>query len=87
MEFCHSDDWSSRIEVESDALESGGSITKTLANAGHSLEGAELELVLNPLRLAFESKNPKVIELALDCIHVLDFLICSCISEYTMCCA
>ncbi|PWA80365.1 sec7 domain-containing protein [Artemisia annua] len=71
MEFCHSDDWSSRIEVESDALESGGSITKTLANAGHSLEGAELELVLNPLRLAFESKNPKVIELALDCIHKL----------------
>ncbi|PWA58406.1 sec7 domain-containing protein [Artemisia annua] len=71
MEFCHSDDWSSRIDVESDALESGGSITKTLANAGHSLEGAELELVLNPLRLAFESKNPKVIELALDCIHKL----------------
>nr|GEV84373.1 brefeldin A-inhibited guanine nucleotide-exchange protein 5 [Tanacetum cinerariifolium] len=66
-----SDDWSSRIDVESDALESGGSITKTLANAGHSLEGAELELVLNPLRLAFESKNPKVIELALDCIHKL----------------
>lgn len=45
-------------------------ITTALANAGHSLEGAETELVLNPLRLAFESKNVKVQELALDCLHV-----------------
>lgn len=46
-------------------------ITTALANAGHSLEGAETELVLNPLRLAFESKNVKVQELALDCLHKL----------------
>ncbi|KAK1413426.1 hypothetical protein QVD17_35199 [Tagetes erecta] len=61
-----SEDENARTEADS-----GGSITKTLANAGHSLEGAEAELVLNPLRLAFETKNPKVIELALDCIHKL----------------
>ncbi|XP_024984145.1 brefeldin A-inhibited guanine nucleotide-exchange protein 5-like [Cynara cardunculus var. scolymus] len=62
-----SDDGTARTE----AAASGGGITKMLANAGHSLEGAQLELVLNPLRLAFETKNPKVIELALDCIHKL----------------
>ncbi|KAJ0623331.1 putative Sec7 domain, mon2, dimerization and cyclophilin-binding domain, Sec7 domain superfamily [Helianthus annuus] len=61
-----SDDGNARTEVDP-----GGSITKTLANAGHTLEGAESELVLVPLRLAFETKNPKVIELALDCIHKL----------------
>ncbi|KVI00546.1 Armadillo-like helical [Cynara cardunculus var. scolymus] len=67
MELCRSDDGTARTE----AAASGGGITKMLANAGHSLEGAQLELVLNPLRLAFETKNPKVIELALDCIHKL----------------
>nr|XP_043611760.1 brefeldin A-inhibited guanine nucleotide-exchange protein 5-like [Erigeron canadensis] len=61
----------SSTEVWSDADETSASITKTLASAGQSLEGAELELVLNPLRLAFETKNPKFIELALDCIHKL----------------
>ncbi|MFS7906465.1 putative mon2, dimerization and cyclophilin-binding domain-containing protein [Helianthus anomalus] len=64
--LCDSDDGNARTEVDP-----GGSITKTLANAGHTLEGAESELVLIPLRLAFETKNPKVIELALDCIHKL----------------
>lgn len=47
-----------------------GAITTTLANAGHTLEGAEAELVLNPLRLAFETKNLKILESALDCLHV-----------------
>lgn len=50
---------------------SGGNVKTTLASAGHTLEGAESELVLNPLRLAFETKNPKVLELALDCLHKL----------------
>lgn len=50
---------------------SGGNVKTTLASAGHTLEGAESELVLNPLRLAFETKNPKFIELALDCLHKL----------------
>ncbi|KAF5761248.1 putative Sec7 domain, mon2, dimerization and cyclophilin-binding domain, Sec7 domain superfamily [Helianthus annuus] len=50
---------------------SGGSVKTTLASAGHTLEGSESELVLNPLRLAFETKNPKVLELALDCLHKL----------------
>lgn len=82
MELCHSDVWTERTEVGSDANESSGSITKTLASAGHTLEGAELELVLNPLRLAFETKNPKFIELALDCIHVCHFLFISCSFDY-----
>nr|GMC77339.1 brefeldin A-inhibited guanine nucleotide-exchange protein 5 [Ipomoea batatas] len=43
----------------------------TLANAGHTLSVAEAELVLNPLRLAFETKNIKIMELALDCLHKL----------------
>lgn len=50
---------------------SSGNVKTTLASAGHTLEGAESELVLNPLRLAFETKNPKVLELALDCLHKL----------------
>ncbi|KAI3719333.1 hypothetical protein L6452_20230 [Arctium lappa] len=60
-------------EVETAAAQaaSGGNVKTTLASAGHTLEGAESELVLNPLRLAFETKNPKVLELALDCLHKL----------------
>lgn len=51
-------------------LGNSGNITATLANAGSTLEGAEVELVLNPLRLAFETKNLKIMEPALDCLHV-----------------
>lgn len=78
MELCCSDDETPRSEMDSETNDSSGGITKTLANAGCDLEGAQLELVLNPLRLAFETKNPKVIELALDCIHVCCFLFTSC---------
>lgn len=45
-----------------------------LANAGCTLEGAEAELVLNPLRVAFETKNLKILEPALDCLHVCNLL-------------
>ncbi|KAL3744597.1 hypothetical protein ACJRO7_013808 [Eucalyptus globulus] len=48
-----------------------GAMTAALASAGHTLGGAEVELVLNPLRLAFETKNLKVLEPALDCLHKL----------------
>lgn len=48
-----------------------GNITTALATAGLTLEGPQAELVLNPLRLAFETKSAKVIELALDCLHKL----------------
>ncbi|XP_015888964.3 brefeldin A-inhibited guanine nucleotide-exchange protein 5 [Ziziphus jujuba] len=48
-----------------------GTISTVLANAGNTLEGAEAELVLNPLRLAFETKNLKILEPALDCLHKL----------------
>ena len=48
-------------------------ITAALANAGHVLDGADSELVLNQIRLAFETKNIKVVELALDCLHVCSF--------------
>lgn len=50
-----------------------GAITATLANAGNTLEGAQAELVLNPLRLAFETKNLKILEPALDCLHVRNY--------------
>ena len=42
----------------------------TLTEAGKALEGSEAELVLLPLRLAFETKQAKIIEPALDCLHV-----------------
>ncbi|KAL6010441.1 hypothetical protein ACLOJK_000873 [Asimina triloba] len=47
----------------------GGSIAASLASAGHTVEGSEAELVLQPLRLAFETKNLKLVEPALDCLH------------------
>jgi guanine nucleotide-exchange factor len=47
-----------------------GAIATVLSSAGQTLEGAQAELVLNPLRLAFETKNLKTIEPALDCLHV-----------------
>ncbi|KAL9673376.1 hypothetical protein QQ045_029632 [Rhodiola kirilowii] len=50
---------------------SGGTITAALSHAGNVLDGAEAELVLNPLRLAFGTKNLKVQEPALDCLHKL----------------
>ncbi|KAF8388657.1 hypothetical protein HHK36_025337 [Tetracentron sinense] len=48
-----------------------GTISTALASAGHVLDGAEAELVLHPLRLAFETKNLKLVEPALDCLHKL----------------
>ncbi|KAB1207609.1 putative protein phosphatase 2C 6 [Morella rubra] len=48
-----------------------GTLTSVLSSAGHSLQGAQAELVLNPLQLAFETKNLKIIEPALDCLHKL----------------
>ena len=42
----------------------------TMAEAGQRLEGLEAELVVLPLRLAIDSKQSKLIETALDCIHV-----------------
>lgn len=55
-----------------------GGVAAALANAGHSLDGAEAELVLNPLRLAFETKNLKLMESALDCLHVCTFFFLVC---------
>ncbi|KAK4433109.1 Brefeldin A-inhibited guanine nucleotide-exchange protein 5 [Sesamum alatum] len=65
-----SDD-SARAPSAAEPTKSTGSVTTALANAGHTLGEAEAELVLNPLRLAFETKNMKVVELALDCLHKL----------------
>lgn len=48
----------------------GVSAAATLATAGHTLEYSEAEIVLLPLRLAFETKQPKLVESALDCLHV-----------------
>uniref|UniRef100_A0A1D1YN54 Brefeldin A-inhibited guanine nucleotide-exchange protein 2 n=1 Tax=Anthurium amnicola TaxID=1678845 RepID=A0A1D1YN54_9ARAE len=46
-------------------------IAVALASAGHTLEGVQAELVLRPLRLAFETKYIKLVEPALDCLHKL----------------
>ncbi|XP_019463373.1 PREDICTED: brefeldin A-inhibited guanine nucleotide-exchange protein 5-like isoform X2 [Lupinus angustifolius] len=48
-----------------------GNITLVLASAGNTLDGADAELILNPLRIAFETKNLKILEAALDCLHKL----------------
>ncbi|XP_038710906.1 brefeldin A-inhibited guanine nucleotide-exchange protein 5-like isoform X2 [Tripterygium wilfordii] len=48
-----------------------GSISTALASAGYTLGEADAELVLNPLRLAFVTKNMKILEAALDCLHKL----------------
>ncbi|XP_038699983.1 brefeldin A-inhibited guanine nucleotide-exchange protein 5-like isoform X2 [Tripterygium wilfordii] len=48
-----------------------GSISTALASAGYTLGEADTELVLNPLRLAFVTKNMKILEAALDCLHKL----------------
>lgn len=76
-----SDDRAEKIGAESDQSTSAGEEVKStnnsgliatvLANAGSTLQGTEAELVLNPLRLAFETKNMKIVELALDCLHKL----------------
>ncbi|CAN4075419.1 unnamed protein product [Withania somnifera] len=46
-------------------------IVMALAQAGNTLSQAQAGIVLNPLRLAFETKNGKIMELALDCLHKL----------------
>jgi guanine nucleotide-exchange factor len=48
----------------------GQAAAATLAEAGHTLEGSEADLVILPLRLAFETKQSKLVEPALDCLHV-----------------
>ncbi|XP_010520510.1 PREDICTED: brefeldin A-inhibited guanine nucleotide-exchange protein 5-like [Tarenaya hassleriana] len=57
--------------VEQSGQQGSGTITISLASAGHTLDGAEVDLVLKPLRLAFETKNLKILNAALDCIHKL----------------
>ncbi|KAJ7980503.1 Brefeldin A-inhibited guanine nucleotide-exchange protein like [Quillaja saponaria] len=64
------------VQHASEKGEHGGrriseSISTVLANAGNTLEGFNSELVLNPLRLAFETRNLKILEPALDCLHKL----------------
>ncbi|WOK99061.1 brefeldin A-inhibited guanine nucleotide-exchange protein 5-like isoform X1 [Canna indica] len=51
--------------------ESSEPIISALASAGHTLDKTQAELVLKPLRLAFETKNIKLLEPALDCLHKL----------------
>ena len=48
----------------------GQAAAAIMAEAGHILEGSEADLVLLPLRLAFETKQSKLVEPALDCLHV-----------------
>ncbi|RRT83835.1 hypothetical protein B296_00013293 [Ensete ventricosum] len=63
-------------DVEKDVViirksqENSEPIIAALASAGHTLDAAQTEVVLKPLRLAFETKNLKLLEPALDCLHV-----------------
>ncbi|KAJ0966984.1 hypothetical protein J5N97_023901 [Dioscorea zingiberensis] len=59
------------IETVTKTPESRQPITTTLASAGQTLEASQAELVLQPLRLAFGTKNLKLMEPALDCLHKL----------------
>ncbi|XP_078429515.1 HOPM interactor 7 isoform X2 [Wolffia australiana] len=58
-------------EQSTSPVENTETITSVLASVGHTLEGVQAELVLEPLRLAFETKNIKLVESALDCLHKL----------------
>ncbi|CAM6125431.1 unnamed protein product [Calypogeia fissa] len=49
----------------------GEGAAATMAEAGHSLQGSESDLVLLPLKLAFDTRQPKLVEPALDCLHKL----------------
>ena len=66
------------VNVDEEASSSSGvseAAATTLIEAGKALEGSEAELVLLPLRLAFETKQAKIIEPALDCLHVSEHFI------------
>ncbi|ONM24537.1 HOPM interactor 7 [Zea mays] len=53
------------------ATAEGAVITEALGSAGRVLDGPQAELVLQPLRLAVETKHVKLVEPALDCLHKL----------------
>lgn len=68
-----SESGSGKVETQSDSSRRTPSTVEEIDPASRptsSSGGADGELVLNPLRLAFETKNIKVVELALDCLHV-----------------
>ncbi|OAY54181.1 brefeldin A-inhibited guanine nucleotide-exchange protein 5 isoform X2 [Manihot esculenta] len=79
-----SDDEAAKAGTQSDQLQNtseekpdgkpvryNGNVTIALANAGCTLDEADVEIVLHPLSLAFETKNLKILESALDCLHKL----------------
>ncbi|CAD6235994.1 unnamed protein product [Miscanthus lutarioriparius] len=61
----------SYLESIKGAKAEGAVITEALASAGRVLDGPQDELVLQPLRLAVETKHVKLVEPALDCLHVI----------------
>ncbi|CAA6658725.1 unnamed protein product [Spirodela intermedia] len=60
-----------KADYSTNSVRNSEAITTVLASAGHALEGVQAELVFHPLRLAFETKNIKLVESALDCLHKL----------------
>ncbi|KAI3852910.1 hypothetical protein MKW92_028882 [Papaver armeniacum] len=64
-------DGSQSIPQTSEKTSTSSTIKAALASAGHNLDVDEAELVLQPLRLALETKNLKLVEPALDCLHKL----------------
>lgn len=61
------------VNATTNTIKTSMPITAVLASAGQTLEGDQAEVVLQPLRLAFETKNIKLVEAALDCLHVWYF--------------
>jgi hypothetical protein len=59
-------------QKEAEDASAAAGITEALALAGRVLKGPQAELVLQPLRLAFQTKHVKLVEPALDCLHVID---------------
>lgn len=55
---------------ESDAENAEPTSSSGSEFAGPAQGGADADRVLKPLKLAFETKNTKLVELALDCFHV-----------------
>lgn len=53
-----------------------------MAAAGMQLTEKDAELVLLPLKLACESKQPKLVETALDCLHVSCSVLCCCFGNW-----
>ncbi|KAL1552145.1 brefeldin A-inhibited guanine nucleotide-exchange protein 5-like isoform X1 [Salvia divinorum] len=56
---------------KSEGAESAAKDVEPTSSSGSTTAVSDADLVLEPLKLAFETKNTKLVELALDCFHKL----------------